>query len=331
MDVVKQIMQPGKGILAADESFPTIEKRFKSIDLASTEETRRKYRELLFTTEGMEKYISAVIMFDETIRQGTKDNLFTKVLENRGILPGIKVDRGTVGFANFPGEKFTEGIDGLKQRIIEYSALGAKFAKWRAVFIIGDDIPTKTCMETNCDLLAIYASICQEHDVVPIVEPEVLMDGNHDINICKGVTEAVLRLLFNQLVEHRVILEGTILKPNMILPGTESRNNNSPEDVANATIGVFEDALSDIGGITFLSGGQSPQEATANLNAIVAKDIYSWKLSFSFGRALQDPVLKLWNGDDNNWQAAQEAFLKRAMLNGLASEGKYNPRMEEEK
>jgi fructose-bisphosphate aldolase class I len=312
--VAKKLVAPGKGILAADESSGTIEKRLKSINVPSTEENRRMYREILFTTKGAGDFISGVILFDETIRQKTRDGRsFVEVLEQQGIVPGIKVDKGAKAMANFPGEKITEGLDGLRERLAEYRKLGARFAKWRAVITIGDAIPTRTCIDSNAEALARYAALCQEGDLVPIVEPEVLMDGTHTLERHFEVTEQTLRSVFDSLAEHRVVLEGILLKPNMVLSGKEN-----PKRVVPAAVP----------GIVFLSGGQTDQQATEHLNAMNRMGDLPWQLSFSYGRALQAPVLKAWKGDTANLSAAQTAFHHRAWCNSKARFGKYTEDME---
>jgi len=326
------LVAPGKGILAADESTGTIQKRLAGIDVESTEESRRAYRRLLFTTDGVESFVSGVILFDETIRQATDDGVpFPKLLADRGIIPGIKVDRGAKSMAGQEGERVTEGLDGLRDRLTEYSALGAQFAKWRAVITIGDGIPSRACIDANAHALARYAALCQEADIVPIVEPEVLMDGPHSMARCEDVTTGVLRSVFSALGEQRVVLEGTLLKPNMVVPGSESGQTATPEEIATATIRCFRRAVpAAVPGIVFLSGGQSPEEATANLNAMNTAEGLPWELSFSYGRALQQPVLAAWQGEPANVPAAQKAFYRRAELNGAARRGKYAPEMEQQ-
>jgi fructose-bisphosphate aldolase class I len=328
--VARSLVGPGKGILAADESAPTIEKRFKGIDLPSTEENRREYRELLFTTPGASEFISGVILYDETIRQRSADGTpFPKVLERQGIVPGIKVDEGAKALAGFPGEKITEGLDGLRDRLSEYRALGARFAKWRAVIDIGEGIPTRFCIEANAHALARYAALCQEAGLVPIVEPEVLMDGGHTIERCEEVTAEVLSLVYAQLSAHRVALEGTLLKPNMVVPGKGCPVQADVRQVAEATVRTLRRCVPPaVPGIVFLSGGQTPRQATEHLNAMNLLGRQPWELSFSFGRALQDPVLKAWKGKKSNVAAAKEAFLLRSKLNGAARYGKYSSSME---
>jgi len=328
--IAKNIVKPGKGILAADESSPTIKKRFESIDVDSTEENRRAYRDLLFTTKGMEDFISGVILFDETIRQsGLNGEPFVQMLSQRGIYPGIKVDQGAKPLAGFEGEKITEGLDGLRNRLSEYHNMGAKFAKWRAVITIGKDRPTRFALEANAHALARYAALCQEAGLVPIVEPEVLMDGDHDIGRCRDVTAAALSALYAALFEHCVYLEGTLLKPNMVVSGKDCPQQAGPEAVAEATRSCFRQVVpAAVAGIVFLSGGQSSEQATLNLNAINAGGPQPWPLSFSYGRALQEHTLKAWQGKKENVQSAQQAFYHRAKCNSAATRGEYSKAME---
>jgi len=328
--VAKGLVSKGKGILAADESSGTIKKRFDSINVESKEENRRSYRELLFTTPGAEEFISGVILFDETIRQATQDGTsLPKVLEQSGIIPGIKVDAGAKDLAGFPGEKITEGLDGLRERLAEYRNLGARFAKWRAVITIGAGSPSQFCIDANSHALARYAALCHEAGLVPIVEPEVLMDGDHTIERCEEVTTATLKSVFSELKNHRVELEGILLKPNMVLSGKECAVQAGVDAVAEATIRCFRQTVpEEIPGIVFLSGGQSPQEATEHLNAMNALGSHPWELSFSYGRALQEPVLKAWMGQSANVTKAQETFYHRAKCNGAARHGNYSPTME---
>jgi fructose-bisphosphate aldolase class I len=321
----------GKGILAADESEGTIKKRFDAVQVESTEENRRFYRELLFTTPKVEEFISGVIMFDETIRQKDGNGKpFPLLLSEKGIIPGIKVDKGAKDMAGFPGEKVTEGLDGLRERFEEYKGLGAKFSKWRAVIAIGEGIPTQVCIDANAEALARFAALSQEAGLTPIVEPEVLMDGGHDIGKCEEATYQTLKAVFTALSRHKVMVEGMLLKPNMILPGKES-GKAPPEDIADSTLRIFKEVLpSELPGVVFLSGGQGPEEATLNLNALNAKSQGPWQMSFSYGRALQEPVLKAWAGNSANKEAAQKAFYHRAKMNGLARMGKYTPESENE-
>ena len=328
--VARRLVAPGKGILAADESSPTIEKRLKSIGVASTEENRRAYREILFSTAGAGEFVSGVILFDETIRQKARDGrTFVKALEDQGIIPGIKVDKGAKSMANFPGEKITEGLDGLRDRLAEYRQLGAHFAKWRAVIGIGEKIPTRRCMETNAELLARYAALSQEADLVPIVEPEVLMDGAHTIERHFNVTQQTLELVFYALAEHRVTLETMLLKPNMVLSGKECPQQASVQEVAEATLRCMKRVVpAAVPGLVFLSGGQTDLQATEHLNAMNRLDRAPWELSFSFGRALQAPVIKAWKGDPAKVADAQRAFHHRAWCNSKARFGKYTEEME---
>ena len=332
-DVAQAMVAEGKGILAADESSGTIKKRFDAIGVESTEENRRDYREMLFRTEeAMRNYISGVILFDETIRQKAKDGTpLVEIIRASGAIPGIKVDQGAKPLAGFPGETVTEGLDGLRERLKEYYGLGARFAKWRAVIDIGEDIPTGTGIHVNAHALARYAALCQEQSIVPIVEPEVLMDGAHDIDECAEVTEAVLNAVFDELVLQGVVLEQSILKPNMVVPGKKSGKKASVEEVAQRTIQVLKRTVpAAVPGIAFLSGGQSDEEATAHLSAMNALGPLPWKLSFSYGRALQAAAQKAWSGKSENWAAGQRAFLHRARMNGLAARGQWRPELERE-
>ncbi len=322
---------PGRGILAADESTSTIGKRFDTINTESTEENRRVYRDLLLTASGMEEYISGVIMYDETIRQSSDDwTPFPQLLSDKGVIPGIKVDMGAKALAGFDGEKVTEGLDGLRERLSEYYGLGARFAKWRAVITIGEDLPSYACVHVNTHALARYAALCQEADIVPIVEPEILMDGEHTIETSFETTVDVLSALFEALADMDVFLEGTILKPNMVLSGYDSSDQASVEEVAEATVTCFQRSVpAAVPGICFLSGGQSDILATEHLNAMnqLATE-KPWKLSFSYGRALQAAALTAWRGEAGNVAAAQSAFLHRAKCNGAATIGGYAPEME---
>ncbi len=327
--VAKALMAPGKGILAADESDATIQKRFESVNLESNPASRIAYREMLFTAPGAENYISGAILFDETIRQSASSGeSFVKILEQKGILPGIKVDMGTEPFGA-SGEKLTRGLDGLEERVKGYVALGAKFAKWRAVFGIGGGLPTDECVKGNASRLARYAKICQMAGLVPIVEPEVLMDGSHTQQNCEAVTERVLTEVFAQLKQQEVDLTGILLKPNMVVSGSECPEQANSGEVAEATLRVFLKTVPpEVPGIVFLSGGQSPAEATANLNEMNKNGHLPWPLSFSYGRALQAPALQAWAGKPENVTSAQAAFLRRAELNSLARAGTYLPEME---
>jgi fructose-bisphosphate aldolase, class I len=319
-----------KGILAADESSGTISRRFNSIKVDSTEEHRRTYREMLFTTPGAAEYISGVILYDETIRQKTKDGTpFPAYLAKQGIIPGIKVDLGAKPLAGFTGETITEGLDGLRERLVEYHKLGARFAKWRAVIDIADGIPTSFAVLANAHALARYAALCQENDIVPIVEPEVLMDGAHSIERCEEVTSSVLQTVFDQLFEHRIDLEGMVLKPNMIISGKKAANRAPPEQVAEATLRVLKRHVPPaVPGIAFLSGGQSSPEATLHLSLMNKASPLPWSLTFSYGRALQDDALKTWGGQPGNFVAGQKEMAKRAKLNSLATTGRYSSAME---
>jgi fructose-bisphosphate aldolase class I len=332
-DVARALVAPGKGILAADESSGTIKKRFDTIGCDSTEDRRRAYREMLFTTKGADEFVSGVILFDETIRQNASDGRpLPKILEEQGIIPGIKVDKGAVQLAKSPNEKVTEGLDGLRDRLIEYRGLGAKFAKWRAVIDIGDGIPTQYCLDVNAHALARYAALCQEEGIVPIVEPEVLMDGDHSIERCYQVTCDTLHTVFDELYAQRVEFEDMLLKPNMIVPGKKNKSYPAPpEEVAERTISCFRTVVpAAVPGIVFLSGGQGDEEATANLNAMNKLGPHPWQLSFSYGRALQAPSLKAWKGDDANIGAGQAAYLHRAHMNGLARSGEYTAAAEKQ-
>jgi fructose-bisphosphate aldolase, class I len=325
-ETAQAMVAPGKGIIAIDESNGTIAKRFAAVGIENTEEHRRAYRELLLATPKLSEYISGAILFDETIRQSTRDGVpFARLMADNGMIPGIKVDRGTHPLAGFPGEVVTEGLDGLRDRLKEYYGLGARFAKWRAVINIGDDIPSGTCIEANSHALARYAALCQEQGLVPMVEPEVLMDGDHDIDTCFEVTEVVLRSLFGALYEHNVLLEGTILKASMVLPGKDCDEQASVEEVAAATLQCLKSTVPAIlPGIVFLSGGQSDEDATAHLDMINRMGPNPWPLSFSYGRAMQSAALKLWSQDlAGNVAKAQETVHARARDNGLAAQGKW--------
>jgi fructose-bisphosphate aldolase class I len=326
----RALVASGKGILAADESTGTIKKRFDSIGLESTEENRRAYREMLFTTPGVEQFISGVIMFDETIRQSTADGVpFTKVLEAAGVIPGIKVDQGAKPLAGFPGEQVTEGLDGLRERLTEYRELGARFTKWRAVITIGQGIPTQTCIDANAEALGRFAALSQESGLVPIVEPETLMDGDHTIDRHYDATRRTLEALFDRLVAHRVELTGTLLKTNMVLSGKSASAQAGVKEVARWTLRVLRECVPPaIPGIVFLSGGQTDEAATAHLSEMNRVGGVPWELSFSYGRALQAPALKAWAGRPQNVEAGKRAFYHRAKLNGAARAGRYTPEME---
>jgi fructose-bisphosphate aldolase, class I len=330
--VAEAMVAPGKGLLAADESTPTIKRRFDAIGVESTEENRRDYRELLFrTTAAMSKYISGVILFDETIRQKAKDGTpLVKLIAQAGALPGIKVDKSTKPLAFHPGEVITEGLDGLGERLAEYRQLGAKFAKWRAVIDIGPHIPTEYCIRANAQALARYAALCQQEGLVPIVEPEVLMDGNHDIDRCFTVTERVLHATFDELFKAHVQLEGMVLKPNMVVPGKKSGKRAAIAEVAEKSVTLLKLCVpAAVPGIAFLSGGQSDEEATAHLDAMNRMGPLPWKLSFSYGRALQHAPQTTWKGKSANVAAAQRAFAHRAEMNGLAALGQWKQDLEQ--
>jgi fructose-bisphosphate aldolase class I len=329
-ETAEALVARGKGILAADESSGTIKKRFDAVGVESTEESRRAYRDLLFTAEGAEQWISGVILFDETIRQTSADGTpFPGLLDARGIIPGIKVDKGAKPLANAPGETITEGLDGLRERFDEYRQLGARFAKWRAVYSIGEGRPSEYAVWTNAHALARYAALAQEAGLVPIVEPEVLMDGMHSIDESYHVTARVQHAVFTELRDQRVEFEGMLLKPNMVLSGYEAPQQASPDEVARQTIRCLRHHVpAAVPGIVFLSGGQSDELATEHLNAINQLGPQPWGLSFSYGRALQAPAQKAWAGSAENVSAAQHAYLKRARLNALATTGEYSPGLE---
>jgi fructose-bisphosphate aldolase class I len=328
--IARALVAPGKGILAADESSGTIKKRFDSIDLDSTEDNRRAYREMLFRTAGLGDHISGVILYDETIRQNAEDGTpLRTVLERGGMIPGIKVDMGSKKLASFPGEEVTEGLDGLRERLAEYAELGARFTKWRAVINIAAGIPTPFGIKANAHALARYASLSQEAGLVPIVEPEVMMTGDHEIDRCFEVSVATLRELFSQLGEHRVALEGTLLKTNMVLSGQDAKQQAGPQEVAEYTLRCFRNTVpSAIPGIVFLSGGQDDIPATDHLNEMNKLGPHAWELSFSYGRALQAPALKAWKGEPANVEAGQSALLHRSRCNGAARDGTYSKDME---
>ncbi len=329
-ETARALVAKGKGILAADESFGTIEKRFKAIDLPSTEENRRDYREMLFTTPGFGDSISGVILFDETLRQkGADGTRLADILTRAGAIPGIKVDAGAQPLAFSPREKITEGLDGLRKRLEEYFQLGARFTKWRAVIDIAEDIPTDYCIHANVEALARYAALSQEAGLVPIVEPEVLMDGGHTIGRCAEVTERTLIALYEALRQHWVVLEESLLKPNMVIAGKKCPQQAGVQEVAEATLRVLRRTVPPaVPGIVFLSGGQSEEEATAHLNAMNATGPLPWGLSFSYGRALQQAAITTWAGKRENVAAAQRAFAHRARLNSLATKGEYRPELE---
>jgi fructose-bisphosphate aldolase, class I len=326
------LVAPGKGILAADESDGTIKKRFDAIQVESTEENRRAYRELLFTAAGMEEHISGVILFDETIRQSSADGTpFPELLESKGVIPGIKVDKGAKPLALGEGETITEGLDGLRERLAEYRDLGARFGKWRATYSISEDFPSEYCIWTNAHALARYAALCQEAGLVPIVEPEVLQDGTHSIEESAKATGRVLQAVYTELHDQRVEYRGTLLKPNMVLSGYSASSRAGVDEVADATLEIlYKHVPAAVPGIVFLSGGQTDEDATAHLNAMNARGPHPWELSFSYGRALQAAALKAWRGEEANVQAAQAALAHRAKMNGLARSGSYSPEMEKE-
>lgn len=327
-ETAQAMVAPGKGIIAIDESNGTIGKRFEAVGIANSEDNRRAYREMLLTTPKLGEHISGAILFDETLRQSTRDGVpFARVMRNAGIIPGIKVDRGTQPLAGFPGEVVTEGLDGLRERLREYYRLGARFAKWRAVIHIGEDMPSGTCIEVNTHALARYAALCQENGLVPMVEPEVLMDGDHDIETCYEVSEVVLRSLFDALYNQGVMLEGTILKASMVLPGKGCDEQVAVDEVASSTLMCLKSAVPAIlPGIVFLSGGQSDEDATAHLDAMNRMGPNPWPLSFSYGRAMQQAALKLWAQDPaSNVARAQQTVYARARDNGLAALGEWTP------
>lgn len=325
-ETARAMVAPGKGIIAIDESAGTCQKRFDGVGIECTEENRRAYRELLLTAPKANEYLSGAILFDETLRQKDRNGVpFAEVMANNGMIPGIKVDKGTHALAGFPGEVVTEGLDGLRERLAEYYKLGARFAKWRAVINIGEDIPSGTCIEANSHALARYAALCQEQGLVPMVEPEVLMDGDHDIETCYEVTEVTLRSLFDALYQHNVMLEGTILKASMVVPGKDCPVQASVDEVAEATLMCLKSTVPAIlPGIVFLSGGQSDEAATAHLDAMNRLGPNPWPLSFSYGRAMQQAALKLWAADmTGNWDQAQATVYERAKANGLAALGQW--------
>jgi fructose-bisphosphate aldolase class I len=330
--IAQAMVAPGRGILAADESSGTITKRFDAIGAQSTPDNRRDYREMLFRApDAMSKYISGVILYDETIRQRAKDGTaLVEVIEKTGALPGIKVDKGIKPLPFFPNEVITEGLDGLRERLVEYRGLGAKFAKWRAVIDIGAGIPSYACIMTNANALARYAALCQDEGIVPIVEPEVLMDGDHDIDRCYLITEWTLKTVFEQLYYQHVALEGMVLKPNMVVPGKKSGNRASIQEVAEKTIKLLKACVpATVPGIAFLSGGQSDEDATAHLDAMNKIGGLPWRLTFSYGRALQAAPQKAWAGKSENVAAGQRAFAHRAMMNGLAALGQWKSDLEQ--
>jgi len=331
-DIATALFADNKGLLAMDESTPTCNKRFAALGIPQTEETRRAYRELIVTTQGLGECIGGAILYDETIRQQTKGGIpFVKVLIDAGIIPGIKVDKGAKELAGHPGEKVTEGLDGLRDRLAEYFQMGARFAKWRAVIVIGKGLPSWGCIEANAHALARYAALCQEAGLVPVVEPEVLMDGDHTLERCCEVTDEVLRTVFSELFAQRVTLEGIILKPNMVLPGAAWAQQATVDEVADATLSCFLRAVpAAVPAIAFLSGGQSAELASARLNTMNVrfKSRLPWALAFSFARAIQQPALELWKGKEANVMAAQQVLYHRARCNQDARRGEYSPAME---
>ena len=332
-ETARELVAPGKGILAADESFGTIGKRFEAVGIESSEESRRAYREMLFTTEGIGEFLSGVILFDETLRQDASDGRpLTQVLREGGVIPGIKVDKSTVGMPFSPDEKFTQGLDGLADRLSEYGELGARFTKWRAVITIGEGIPTESCVSANAEALALYAAFAQDHDLVPIVEPEVLIDGDHSIEDCYEATEWTLHTTFDELYEHGVELSGMLLKPNMVISGKDAPEQAGVEEVAQATVEcLLRTVPAAVPGIVFLSGGQTDLQATQHLNAMnTMYEGLPWELSFSYARALQGRPMEVWGGDIGQVEAAQRAFYHRLKMNGAARSGSYREEMEEE-
>lgn len=327
-ETAQAMVAPGKGIIAIDESNNTIKKRFDGVGIECTEDNRRAYRQMLLTTPNLNQHISGAILYDETLRQKSSDGVpFTKIMMDNGIIPGIKVDKGPQPLAGFPGEVVTEGLDGLRERLKEYAQLGARFAKWRAVINIGDEIPSGTCIEANSHMLARYAALCQEVGIVPMVEPEVLMDGDHDIDICYEVTEVTLRSLFAALYDQNVMLEGTILKASMVVSGKSCPDQAGMDEVAELTLRCLKSTVpATLPGIVFLSGGQSDSDATAHLNAMNQLGAKPWPLSFSYGRAMQSAALKIWSADLVGKVAeAQQTVFARARDNGLAALGQWHP------
>jgi fructose-bisphosphate aldolase, class I len=324
--IAQAMVAPGKGIIAIDESTNTIKKRFEAVGIENTEENRRAYRELLLTTPGLSEHISGAILYDETIRQSTKDGVpFTQLMKKAGIIPGIKVDKGPQPLAGFPGDVITEGLDGLRERLQEYARLGAQFAKWRAVITISEENPSSSAIEANCHALARYAALCQEVGIVPMVEPEILMDGDHSIEVSYEVHEAVMRSLFNALYEQNVMLEGTILKASMVIAGKDADEQSDVEEVADLTVRVLKSTVpASLPGVVFLSGGQSDEQATAHLNEMNRMGPHPWPLSFSYGRAMQQAALQLWSENMvGNFAAAQKIVLARARANGQAALGQW--------
>jgi fructose-bisphosphate aldolase class I len=331
-EIARAMVAPGKGVLAIDETAPTATKRFEKLGIESTPESRRDYRMMLCLTPGIGEYVSGAILYDETLRQETPDGRpVPEALKAAGIIPGIKVDTGAKPLAASPEETITEGLDGLRGRLEEYYAMGARFAKWRAVIKLGPHMPSRLCIETNAHALGRYAALAQEAGIVPIVEPEILMDGDHDIDRCQQATESVLRAVFRELVSQYVQLEGMVLKPNMTVPGLDCGKQASPDEVADRTLATLRRCVpAAVPGIAFLSGGMSGEDACRNLNAINQRPNLPWEVSYSFGRALQFPAMELWDGKESNVQAAQAAFSHRARMTSLARQGKYSPELEKE-
>ena len=332
-ETARELVSPGRGILAADESFGTIGKRFEAVGIEADEESRRAYREMLFTTEGIGEYLSGAILFDETLRQKASDGRsLPQVLLDHGVIPGIKVDKSTVDLPLSQGEKFTQGLDGLGERLAEYKGMGARFAKWRAVITIGNGIPTKGCVESNARALALYAAFCQDQGLVPIVEPEVLIDGDHSLEECYKVTEWTLHATFQDLYEQNVEYSGMLLKPNMVISGKNAERRAGVEEVARATVDcLLRTVPAAVPGIVFLSGGQGVTQATAHLNAMnTMHQGLPWELSFSYARALQEPPMEIWGGEAGNVEEAQKAFYHRLKMNGAARSGSYSEEMESE-
>jgi fructose-bisphosphate aldolase class I len=329
-ETTERLVSPGKGILATDATEGTMDKRMKAVGIDPTPELRRKFREILLKTPNISQYICGVILNDEIIRQKTSDDLgFVALLDNQGIVPGIKVDKKTHNLANFPGEKIAEGLDGLRDRFAEYKNMGAKFSKWRTVIVIGDGIPTDVCIESNSEVLARYAALAQEADIVPIVEPEVLMDGNHGIERSEEITKKVLKSVFKKLTDHKIYLKGMLLKPNVVHPGKGSPEAVDNEQVVQRTLKVLNETVpADVPGIFFLSGGDSAPEMTQHLDRMNEFSPHPWELSFSFERALEGPAMGIWKGQDGNIERAQQEFLKRAKLNSLARSGQYSSELE---
>ncbi|OGM15747.1 fructose-bisphosphate aldolase [Candidatus Woesebacteria bacterium RIFCSPLOWO2_01_FULL_43_11] len=329
-ETAQALVAPGKGVWANDASPATLDKRLEAVGIVPSEEARRDFREMLIKTEGLGEFISGIILHEDTLKGNTKDGIpFTELVKKQGIIIGIKVDKGTKDLANFPGEKVTEGLDGLRERLVEYKELGARFTKWRAVITIGDGIPTDVGIEANSEVFARYAALAQEADLVPIVEPEVLMEGSHGIERCKEVTARVLKSVFKKLVDHKVFLGGMLLKPNVVHPGKDSSEEVENEKVVEATLSTLHNTVpTEVPGVVFLSGGDAAGEMTAHLDLMNEKGPHPWELAFSFERALEGPAMEVWKGDDANIPAAQKELYKRAKLNSLARSGQYKAEME---